>query len=334
MKGIMHEEDLRSNFVKIFPDYAARLDAAKDMEECYRVYREIICEYKSGLKSDLAKTYASAVANGDDPEGFPVFALKEDMLEKLVSARNGSIKTYITQIINTCQTLKQYQNDDDTMAAMIIGGGLLAITVDMATMCFTALKAGAETFTAVVSALTSCSAGVLEIIGLAILLVIIPILYFMQKPAACMVFVINELDESLVYKDSSITHGKLIGITTELPMQLKYTKNSTEHKFTYSGMFMTSKKDAALVGTQFGMHLQGSTSKKDFYIGAECPLTSIYVDNNCWCEFDSSSEEVSNKTDSNNVQQCTCSSGNYHMDMYCHDKGGDSAYYTVRIYKS
>ncbi|WP_139182188.1 hypothetical protein [Ruminococcus sp. YE71] len=155
-----------------------------------------------------------------------------------------------------------------------------------------------------------------------------------EKPAMGCILLINELDENIVYTDSSFTHGKLTGYTEVIPKSIIVPQpDGSNHVYASSGFCTGSKRDKALIGVQAVLTFKGSTMGKEFNIGFDCPLSSLYVDNNCYCSVGGSAEDAAKKTDDNNNQERTDEKDGYGISIKCNSGSGSAAYYIARICK-
>jgi len=88
----------------------------------------------------------------------------------------------------------------------------------------------------------------------------------------------------------------------------------------------------ALYGTQYGFTYKYKNINLSF--GVECPLTSIYVDNNCWCGVGTSSKEAAEQTDKQNKQVWKASGDGISLSIEVNSGSGSIAYYLARAYRS
>lgn len=314
---------LKTQFREAFPEYASRMESAKNQQEAEETYNEIIGE----CFKNLQKANSNGMLKSGN-EGIEVAICQKDY-ERMIQSTGDDIEYRVTKLLNAFSAAKQAMDtqDHETATASLLAGGVLAVGAESISMCYTALKAGATTYAAALKAVTSCWGGVVALVSFVVTLVLIPILYFMEKPAAAVMLLLNETDETILMRDKDNKHGKQLTITKEIG-----TVESGQPGC-LAGVFISSKKDKALVGTSTGYHFQLEDSKEDFYFGVECPLTSLYGDNNCACDIEGSSEKIADKTHSKNVQEDSCVNGKYTCSIRCSNKGGSIAYYIARIHK-
>lgn len=314
---------LKSQFEEAFPEYAKRMESARNQEEAENIYQEIVSECYKNLRT--------AMSNGMLKEGEEAFVtnIKQKDYERMLKARGSDIEYRVTKVLNSIETAKKAMDsgDAETAAALMLAGGVVALGAEACAMCGMAYKAGATTYAAALKALTSCWQGVLLIASFIVTLVLIPIIYFIQKPATTVILLINDVDETILMIDKVNKHGKQLGFAKEIDP----TDDGAPGRNV--GGFIATKKDGALIGTTTGYHFQLEDSKKDFYIGVECPLSSLYGDNNCACSATGSAKEIADTTNSKNIQEDECSNGEYKCSIRCSGKGGSIAFYIARIYK-
>lgn len=161
-----------------------------------------------------------------------------------------------------------------------------------------------------------------------IIAILIPIIYFMQKPANCIVLLINELDDKIIFKNDYNIHGKPTLNTTPIPKAVVIPGVTT---VATAGFIATEKRENALFGTQYGFTFTYKETELTF--GVECPLTSLYADNNCYCGIGISAKKAANTTNYKNVQSWEDSNDEIKISIKCNSKSGSIAYYVARAYK-
>lgn len=320
-------QGLEASFSKAYPEYHSQLKACKNETELQVAYEKI--------KQDAYQKAKPYLAVGDDPTGFPTIALTPDMYERLIAASGDSIKIYVTAILNQAQLIQPDFSVGKTVATLI-GGGLTAIGSVAAAAFGGGIIGGAVASAAVAAGVTAVTvAGLVTLIAVVIVGIIIPIIYFALKPACCFVLVVNETSKTINWADDYCAHGKAIGHTPFINPAINIPPPIPDSgKYVYTGIVQSSKNDGALVGTQYGFtyaygaNVAGSP-KVNF--GVECPLTSIWVDNNCYCAIDSSSSNAANETDSKNALSYTASKTPLDVSIKCNSASGYVAYYVARI---
>lgn len=343
-KHLLHEaflKDAKADMDKAFINLSAELKQLKMTD----VLSSINVEHD---KDQIQKVITSLQANSSttNPSETIAILLQPQLLEKLIHAEGHDIEVQVQKILDGVERLSNMTDDDAIAVSLQIVGfsaaaiGLIAGSVTLYQLL---TLSGAFTVSATLAGVVAATVAVVTAIAaFVVLAVLIPIIYFMKKPAVCMVLLINELDggpalknNSLEFIDSHNVHGKPTLITTPIPGAY-YSPNGT---YAYSGLFSTSKRDEALIGTQCGFQFKceykssKGTKEISFAFGVENPLTSIYKDNNCYCGFDISAEEAAQNTDKNNKQTYAAENEDgIKLSIKCNSKGGSVAYYIARVY--
>ncbi|ANF52715.1 hypothetical protein A0O34_20325 [Chryseobacterium glaciei] len=318
--------NLKTSFNTAYPEYCSQLDACTTETELLETYEKI--------KEDAFAKAKPYLAAGDDPTGFPALALTPQQYNNLKSATGSNIKVYVTAMLNQAQIIQPSFSVGQTVATLI-GGGLTAIGTIAGAAFGTGIIGGMVASVAVAAGVTAVTvAGLVTLIAVAIVAVIIPILYFMLKPACCFVLVLNETNNQLTWKDDYNVHGKPIGHTPHISAAIDIPEPIPgAGKYVYAGLVQTDKRDAALFGTQYGFTYTGDVGKYNVNFGAECPLSSIYVDNNCYCEIGSTSENSARQTTKKNALTYSATSTTPKLDtsIKCNSASGYVAYYIARV---
>ncbi|WP_438712156.1 hypothetical protein ACSTS3_06955 [Aquimarina muelleri] len=374
--------ELKEKFEMVYPEYARTLSEASSDEERYVIHDELMKEAKTKIKdaykkldlelkkkevNELFKTVDAKhneagikelitklkrdIAKSSTDETVPV-VLKPQLLASLVEASGDQIETEVQKMLDGLERLSNMTDDDAIAVSLeIIGFSAVAIgTIAGAVTLYQLITlSGYFTVSTVVAGVVAATvAVVIAIAAFIALCIFLPFLYFMKKPAMCIVFLINELDggpglddNAIDFVDSYNRSGKPTLLTSPVPGAYI----SEYGTYAYGGLYATSKRDDALLGTSFGMEFKcsygvsgpGETKEKDnvtFAIGVENPLTSIYGGNNCYCEFDISAKEAADMTNKNNALTWSASNSlGLKLSIKCNSKGGSVAYYIARLYK-
>jgi hypothetical protein len=309
-------------FDSAYPEYSNQLKACKNEQQLLKAYKKI--------KLDALEKAKPYLAEGDDPTGFPSIALTPQQYNSFKSASGGNIKVYVTAMLSTAQIVKPDFSVGRTTAELL-GGGITAIGTIAGAAFGEGMVGGAVAAVAVAAGVEAVTvAGLVSLIAVAIVAIIIPILYFMLKPACCFVLVMNETGKDLNWVDDHNVHGKPIGHTPSIPKSINIPPPIPgSGTYVYAGLVQTDKHDNALVGTQYGFTYSDGSNNINF--GTECPLTSIYVDNNCFCEIGSTSANAADQTDSKDVQSYTASGSGLNASIKCNSKSGYVAYYIAQV---
>ncbi|MDQ0781654.1 hypothetical protein [Chryseobacterium sp. W4I1] len=318
--------NLKKSFSTAFPDYYNQLEACKTEQQLKETYEKI--------RADAFEKARPYLAEGDDPTGFPAMALTPQQYTNLITASGSNIKVYVTSMLNQAQVIQPDFSVGQTVATLI-GGGMTAIGTVAGAAFGAGVLAGAVEAIAVAAGVAAVTvAGLVTLIAVAIVAIIIPIIYFMLKPACCFALVLNETSNDLKWKDDYNVHGKPIGYTPTISAAINIPEPIPgAGLYVYAGIVQTDKRDNALVGTQYGFTYSNALNKYDVNFGVECPLTSLYVDNNCFCEINSTSENAADQTDSKNVLSYSASSENpkLNVSINCNSGSGYVAYYVARV---
>lgn len=325
---------LKSKFRQSFPDYAKQLENAKSQEEIDMLHKRFIEESKLNLQKALEKAGISI----QEQDYTAPATLTPDDYNTLINARGDQIVNALITLIDGVERLKKIHEDGPFTAQMMTAGAISIGFVSWriasdklsqnAGMSAAALAGVRGATVAVISALVTVS-----IIG-----IVIPIIYFMTKPAACIILLINELSGdlrgALEFKEQYNVHGEPQLVTTPIPAP----KKIEDTLYATSGFIATKKIEKALVGTQFGFVMTYKHPQKgsmDLAFGTENPLTSLSVDNNCYCAINESAQTAAEKTSSENKQYSESKVVNgIKLSIRCNSGSGSIAYYVARVYQS
>lgn len=317
---------LKKTFRETFPEYALRLDEANS-ENLMDTYHQILDECRQNLSTCLGEKANELL--GDDSQAMMALALMPERANSICQAKGDEIKYELQEILNGLQAIKGLQSEE-TMAVQLAASGLVAVHATAIYVLFELLGSGAETFAAMVSAIASCTPAIVAAVTLVVILVLIPIIYLMTKPANCILLLVNELDEELEFVDDYNVSGKRSAFTRKIPKV--FTVPSSGIKYYSAGIYTTSKNDNSLFGTQYGFRMRGAKTGKEFLFGMECPLTSIITDNNCYCSFSGTPEDIAKQTEKHNIQSFNLNDGHgYCCSITCHSGAGSVAYYKASI---
>ncbi|UCX04566.1 hypothetical protein [Shewanella glacialimarina] len=318
---------LKSSFRSVYPEYAKLLDSAKSQAEIKKLQSQFLKEAQYNLAKALNKTPEQLLAADQTA---PI-ALTQKQYENLINATGNVIEQQLHVILDGTSRLKSMEKDDPaTVTAQIVISGLVALGGIAYKAAGTELVAGAVEAAAAYAGVEVATVGaVCAIAAIVIVAILIPIIYFMEKPANCIVLLINELDDELAFKSDANVHGKPMLMTTPIPQAVVIPGVRT---VATAGFIATEKREDALVGTQYGFTF--SYKNIDLTFGVECPLTGIYVDNNCYCGIGISPNDAAEKTDSTNKQSYTTSKDGITLSITCNSGSGSIAYYVARAYKT
>lgn len=318
---------LKSSFRSVYPEYAALLDGAKSQGEIKKLQSKFLKEAQQNLAKALNKRPEDLLATDQTA---PI-ALTQKQYENLINATGDSIQKHLHVILDGTSRLKGMEKDDPaTVTAQMIISGVVALGGIAYKAAGSELVAGAaEVAAAFAGVEVEAVPVVCALAAIVIVAILIPIIYFMEKPANCIILLINELDDELAFKSDSNVHGKPMLMTSPLPKAVIIPDVRT---VATAGFIATEKREDALVGTQYGFTF--SYKDTDLTFGVECPLTGIYVDNNCYCGIGISAHDAAEKTDSVNKQSYSASKDGITLSIKCNSGSGSIAYYVARAYKT
>lgn len=320
-----NDQKLKEGFGNLFPEYAAQLDAAGSMDELNSLYDSFVQE----ARDNLAVALKSANSNPDDTDHTATILLKSETYKEMIGATGHRIENLVHELIDGLARLKGMDKDDAAFvtAQLMLSG---ALSVGTASTNATLVGLGnklTETFAAVAGVEAATVTVVCAVVVLVIVLIVIPILYFMKKPANCFVLLINELDAKIEVDSDFNVHGKPVLMTSPL------REGSTigDKKFATAGLICTSKRDNALVGTQYGFVMKYKDKKLSF--GVENPLSDLGGSNNCYCSFGESAENAAKSSAKHGKQEYTASKDGIKLSIRCSSASGSNAFYIARAYK-
>ncbi|WP_109436820.1 hypothetical protein [Aquimarina sp. AU119] len=318
---------LKKGFRNLFPEYAKQLDTAKTQQDIDKLQEQFILDAKQNLAKVLGKDVSKLTAT-DQTASMPLGA---DQYEILKNATGDSIKTQLMVLIDGLNRLKGMDDDGDPglVTAQILLSGALGIGGISTTSVIGSLASGATASIAALTGVTVATvAVVVAIIGLVIVSIIIPIIYFILKPASCIILLINELDKPLTFKNDYNVHGKPRLMTTPIKNGIILPEYGT---YPVSGFFVTEKSQNALVGTQYGFVM--NYDDMDLAFGVQNPLSSIYEDNNCYCAIGETAKNVAIETQKSNKQEYTTTKNGIGLSIRVNSGSGSIAYYVARAFK-
>lgn len=320
---------LKQGFRSLFPDYATKLEKATSQEEINKLQAIFIEESKQALADALGKDIMELEASDQTA---PIL-LKKETYEFLVNATGDDIKRQMQVLIDGLGRLKGMEKDDaGIVTAKILLSGVIAIGGLAGNAAVSSLAVGAAEAVAALAGVTVATVGVVvAVAALVIVAVIIPIIYFMVKPANALVLLINELDKPLTFVKDHNVHGKPMLMTTPIPASVEIPGAG---KYPVAGFIATEKRENALVGTQYGFTMQYGNTSTQLSFGVECPLTSIMTDNNCYCAIDENAKTVAEKTTDKNKQFWETEKDGLKLSIRCNSGNGSIAYYVARAYKA
>ena len=320
---------LKEKFEALYPQYAKRLSAASEAD-FDDVYESILAEKRNEVTKALKANRQNAKCKGSDNDDYyaPI-TLQPDEYKRCINAEGSGIEAIVKELMNKMDVLKKCseEGNNELFAAQLNACGLAAITPAGFTEFVNSLNKGEKIAAAILSGVVVVGLftimGVLELLVLAVL---IPVFY-MKKPAMAIIAVINELEEAVYYDSQYFNHGERVGITEGIPGAFILPSAG----YYNLGFFTGSKKKNALYGVQGAYTLKDNNDTK-YTFGFDCPLSSIHVDNNCYCGINVSAKDASKKTDNENKQDFFADGDKHGMSIKCNSPKGSYAYYIGRIF--
>jgi hypothetical protein len=292
--------NLRVIFQKNFPAQALALESASSESEVNQLYELFLKEAWDRIdrlheEAGLAKNYTRT---SDDPNGISSAQLLPPFTYQAMEASGSSVKSLVMQQLSTMLNVSALSEKDNTTAINLtleMWGGLAgSIGLGMALNVVKQMtQLGSMTFTVSARAVAGIGVAMVGAVAAAIALsVFIPILYFVLKPAQCVLMLINNTNNIINLKNENIysDHGKVITTCSDIQRFLPYDEGT---KSTFAGFYNSIKRTGALrgvtTGYQFDMIDLHNKSIESFALGVSCPLTGK---NKLSCGFNQSSEGV------------------------------------------
>lgn len=320
------QRELRDRFAQIFPEYDRELRAAKSDEEIEAIRMRIAGEYRQKAKNELGGNDGLGLL--DDAEHGLVVTLKPEIYQDLVDARNGGIETKLLLLMDSLQRLQDVKSQSaEAIAYTLFSAGVISVTAFAAKCLIEKLILADELLPVALEGVNAVGPSICcnIVIGVIVAL-LIPLIYFINKPAACIMLVINELHQDLEFVEDYNVHGKRLEITDSMP-RITVGKKGT---FYSAGFFATSKCSGALIGTQYGLTLkQTDIDRIKFNFGVGCPLSQ--GKNNCACDYDKTAKSIAGQADEQQKQEDSMPKDRYNLSIRCNSGSGSVVYYVARI---
>lgn len=335
---ISKTESILERFRQHYPREYDAFSKADSDEAIMELQERFLSESKEKLKQLICQSgldeKRKQIILQDDSETVAV-VIRESLYSQLTNARGDEIQTQLVELFDGIERLKDMGNQDtEVMAYALSNAGLAALGFAMSVQLIIDVMVGMGVDSAVVAALETISLVAVGVVIDLIVLSIIPILYFMSKPAACIFVVINNLDVNLEIQEEDIIHGK-VNVRTKCIPAARTIKSTIRS----GGIWSSQKKDAALIGTQYGVTLKQTkgeieTAEPDdtiFAIGVECPLAD--GDNSCAVGINKTASAIGEEVDKHRKQEVMEQNDTYKIEMWCNSGSGSVAYYICRITK-
>lgn len=331
---------IKNEFERIFPGWAERLNNAQTDEEVSSIINEFLIELSP-------VSYANS---GSGPSNEGALAITGPAFDKLNQLKGGSddIKADCDFLLNLPNQLSQLPKNptDEQIVALFNQYLTAALGTQMTFKLQDKLsqlegKYSKKVIDALLMAFIK-DPEFDEVIGplVALFSVVLPILYFMAKPAQCVLYLLNDTNENIKYLHRHGEHGKCLAYAQNM---LAKVENQTDDEevgtIRFGGLFSTSKDDGALIGTQYGFSFTINDPITDdelnsFSVGISCPLT----EDNCFsCAFDASeysAERISKDPSTKHGHEQIKTDSGYQLKIVLNSFGHSPAYFVAILSKT
>ena len=256
---------MKARFEGLFPDYAIKFGAATSQDQILEVQRRFISEHKDKLR--LALLQAGVVQASSDSD---VNQVDNDFLDyprylQLINARGGEIKIQVQLILDGLERISKMPktSSPEAITAQLIGFGALAVGATAGLTAFGVLSGAAlatEAITMSASLAGVLAVGVAATVALAALcigIVLIPFIYYMVKPAICMILLINELEEDIFLRVIIVFMASRLSLLKAYEGRFgsRQGKNTRTAKFSHT-MVYSQRQNAIVLTLALSMALQ------------------------------------------------------------------------------
>ena len=329
---------VKERFEKLYPQQAQAFKNAKNDDEILLLKDQFVGEAINRLLAEIEKANLKDTINPSilkDTNETVAVILTEKKYQDLINARGRAIETELVKLFDGVERLKELgTHDTEAIVYGLTTFGLGALGFVMSVDLVNNILVGLGLSEAIFTTLTTLGATIINIVVDIVVLSIIPLIYFMVKPAACNFVIINDLGVDLVIEAEKVVHGKVNVKTREIPARSKMSKIVRS-----GGIWSTQKRDAALYGSQYGVVLkqekgqfgEDEPDNTRFAIAVECPLAD--GKNSCAVGINKTVDEISDEVDTHRKQDVSASNGTYGIEMRCNSGSGSLAYYVCRIFR-
>ena len=198
---------LKRRFEQLFPEQAKRLQAISDnMRQATATekadYEAELDRIRADLFDIIGRKYGKALGKNDD-DGLAI-QLRPEKYGEFVNARGSDIETKMLLLLDSLSRLQDVdKSNTDAVVATIIYGGLSAVTASaIAYITKLVTDSAMELLPAAFATVEFCTTStIVTAVCVVVVMLIIPLIYFVEKPAVCIALVINELRQgSGVYR--------------------------------------------------------------------------------------------------------------------------------------
>ncbi|RXF03303.1 hypothetical protein [Pseudoalteromonas sp. PS5] len=321
--------DLKTSFENVFPNWAEKFEQAQTAEQLYDVQNEMLL----------------SLSSTDQPSNQGAIAITSEMFEKMNSAEGDEIETCCKQLLTLSAALKDLPPNPTSqqVTAVFIKHEVAAITNKMCEQLKKKLikdegKLTKQLMEEMIDELLADSEEVAEILDIVVatfIALVIPILWFFDKSAQCILYVVNNTGEDIKYLHRHDKHGKCLVYTSLIPGMVE-NKSAPNDSCRFAGLVSTSKKEGALIGTQAGFSFTindpvTGEELNEFAIGIECP----YSEKNCFsCAFNYSAEKISNDQSTSHGHSQTKTDKDYQLKVSLNSFEHSPAYFIAVLSKA
>ncbi|ACJ27730.1 hypothetical protein swp_0924 [Shewanella piezotolerans WP3] len=239
----------------------------------------------SGL--GLKLTSSNLIESFDDND-IPNIAISntedEHDLNMVCSLRGEDIKNYLVYQTKNLQ-LASSQGSALNMGIQVGAGGILGIGVEWGFYAAREVYRGATVRAACgIAAQSLGKVAAFNAITIVVVLALIPIFIFMDKPAEVLSLIVNRTNSTIDLKDFYFKHGKLVNKPRAREKDTLCSIGSGEVigelEFALAGFLLCSKRDSALIGMEGAVKLDFTKQsvkekfKKPVFLGYSVPLAS------------------------------------------------------------
>ena len=341
--------NLKNMFKKYFPVQAKALEGARSDEDLIKLRKVFVKEAWARVaelskQSDFVKTNTGALKSSG-PQGIEGIAFIPPKSIQFMEATGNDVETSVTSAMNALSSVANLpSNASATVIALEMWGGMSgAIGLKMAAILRKEL--GVEIDEEVSAWSVEFLAYAIEYIGTVfvctlaaaiVLVVVLPILYIAEKPANCVLTVMNDTDHFVNLKNENIhsEHGDVVGITQDITSRIPF---NDQINMTYVGFFNSIKTthltmgfEGTTTGYEFDLINVENETMGSFAVAVSCPLTE---DNELSCGFNKSASEIVKSLTHKDLSMTDDMDG-FSLKVSLNSTSGSTAYYIATIKQS
>jgi len=336
---------LRADFQRHFPLEAAKLEkalaaATTDTDaEARELHREYVKEAKHRLAVALQEAgpdYADFATLAADMPADGHVSFLHDLYANMITATDENIEQYIHDNLAAINSVND-KDSDENVTRKIVGGFSGSVGIACGTAVLKAMNGKGWFPKRTLQGVQAIGVNVVTAsCALIVLSAIVPVLYFSAKPAQCILYLINDVPNTITMVDSHSEHGKIDTITKMIQGTLMgEDPDDPSRSLWFGGIFSSEKHDDAWIGTQNAYTFRYTETAKEktdftFGIGVSCPLTH---QNALYCAFNESAGDVAKGVSTEYGLSHEASFGAYRLKVSLNGTAHSPAYYIARIYK-